>query len=182
MLKDFKPALFFLAKFLAIYFVGNILYGVYVESCGNSADAITKSVTVQTVKLLNLLDPSISTEVNQNEPTVFIKKGTSTVINVFEGCNGINVMIVFVAFLIAFGGPKKKLIWFLLFGLLIIHLTNLVRLCLLYYVAQHYEHYFYYVHKYFFTAILYLIVFALWVIWVVKFNIKPIGSSRQHDE
>ena len=81
-------------------------------------------------------------------------------------------MIVFVAFLVAFGGQRKKLSWFLPAGMVIIHLSNIARIALLYFVAVGYQHYFYYVHKYVFTAAIYVIVFLLWVIWVVKINGK----------
>lgn len=172
MLRDFKPALLFLAKFLAFYFIANIIYGIYVESCGNLPDMFTQQVSTQTAFFLKKIDSSIDTEISKNEPQVSLKSGGEVVLNVFEGCNGINVMIVFVAFLIAFGGQAKKLVWFLFSGLIIIHLTNIMRLSLLYYVAQHYKIYFYFIHKYIFTAILYLIVIVLWVIWVFKVNVK----------
>ncbi len=175
MLKDFKPALFFLAKFLAFYFIANILYGIYIESCGNSPDAITRQVSVQTATFLNQFDSPVSTEININRPTVFIKNGSKVILSVFEGCNGINVIIVFVAFLFAFSGSIKNMLWFIPVGILIIHIANLLRLSLLYIVAIKYSHYFYYFHKYFFTAILYMIVCSLWALWVLKFSVinKP---------
>jgi exosortase family protein XrtF len=178
MLKDFKPALIFLAKFLIFYFVSNIAYGAFVESYKPAPDPITDQVTRQTAGLLHIADNTVHAIVNKKAPTVFIKRGEVIVVNVFEGCNGVNVMIVFVAFLIAFGRPKKKLIIFLVFGLCMIHLANLGRLSLLYYTAQHYQQYFYFFHKYFFTAILYLIVFALWIIWVVRFNNKAYQNTK----
>ncbi len=75
-------------------------------------------------------------------------------------------MIVFAAFLAAFGGSMKKLGWFLPLGIVLIHLSNLARIILLYVVAVGYQHYFYYVHKYVFTAAIYAMVFALWIVWV----------------
>src|SRR6187549_2028952 len=111
MVENFKPALLFLAKFLAIYFIGNILYGLYVESCGSAPDVFTRGVTQQVTLVLKSFDAKVHSDVNANAPTVFIEKAGVVVLNVYEGCNGINVVIVFVAFLVAFGGPKKKLVW-----------------------------------------------------------------------
>lgn len=178
MLNDFKPALLFLSKFLAIYFAGNILYGIYVESCGNTPDVFTRNAAFQTTLLLKAFDGDVYAEINQRAPTVLIERPGMVVLNVYEGCNGLNVMIVFVAFLVAFGGPLKKMVWFTIIGLIIIHFANLGRLSLLYYVAQHFENYFYFVHKYFFTAILYLVVFMLWIIWAVRFNAKPASNGK----
>lgn len=171
MLKEFKPALAFLGKFLAIYFLGNILYGLFIESYHTHPDAITINVTHQANTLLSLLGPTLNVQPDLYAPTVLLMKEHRVILAVYEGCNGINVMIIFVAFVLAFGGPFKKMVWFLPVGLVVIHLCNLFRISFLYFIVQHYERYFYYVHKYFFTAILYLVIFALWAIWVVRFNV-----------
>lgn len=176
MIENFKPALFFLAKFLGVYFVGNVIYGLYIESCGNRPDVFTKVAASQTADIIHQVDAGIYSQLNENGPTVFVRDSEHIWLNIYEGCNGLNVMIVFVAFLFAFGGPLKRLVWFIPIGLLALHVANLGRLALLYFVTLHYEQYFYFVHKYFFTAILYLIVFILWIIWVARFNPKPSKS------
>lgn len=169
---EFKPALYFLGKFLAFYFAGNILYGLYVESYEQRPDGMTLSTTAQTSWLLNRMgyDADLG-DVPGTRKVALIESG-DVVLFVFEGCNGINVMIVFVAFLVAFGGPWKALAVFLPAGLLIIHLFNLLRISLLYFLAERQSTQFYYYHKYFFTATLYLVVFGLWALWVIKFNEK----------
>ncbi|MFZ6012218.1 MAG: exosortase family protein XrtF [Bacteroidota bacterium] len=172
MLKEFKPSFVFLAKFLVIYVVGNTLYGIYIESFVQQPDRITAVVASQTSFALNTCGAETYVEQNTVGPTVLLKENGRVMLNIFEGCNGINVMIIFVAFIVAFGGPRKPMLWFLILGLAIIHVSNLFRISLLYYVARFFRDYFYYVHKYFFTGILYLIVFALWTMWVLRFNDK----------
>lgn len=172
MIREFRPALMFLGKFLALYLAGNILYGIYIESSGNRPDGLTRIVTVHTVVLLNISGYQITTENHPSEPKVRLKHQQVPVLNIFEGCNGINVMIVFVAFVVAFGGPVRKMMLFIPAGLMIIHFSNLLRLALLFYLADHNNEQFYYYHKYFFTATLYLVVFALWAVWVIRFNEK----------
>lgn len=179
MWKEFKPSFLFLGKFLAIYFIGNIAYGLFVESYGDRADDVTRCTTIQTSRALNFMGERTSTIMNPHGPTVFLKNGSQVVLNVFEGCNGLNVIIIFIAFILAFGGSIRKMIWFLPMGVAIIHLCNLLRLSLLYFTAQHFEHYFYFVHKYFFTAILYLIIFALWSLWIIRFNVRSSQEESQ---
>lgn len=166
MLREFKPSLFFLLRFLAVYFAGNMIYGLFITSFENDADPITYLVTHQTSWLINLLGHSTSAQPNTYLPTVLLREQGETVLSVYEGCNGINVMVVFVAFLVAYSGPLQRMAWFLPLGLLIIHFSNLLRIGLLYFVSKFYESYFFYVHKYFFTAIIYVVVVALWIIWV----------------
>ena len=170
MLNEFKPSLFFLGKFLAVYLAGNIIYGLWVRAVAPQADSMTKVMTEQTSLVLNTFGENTSVVASDHGPTMWLQKSSKTILNVFEGCNGINVMIVFLAFIVAFGGALKKMFWFVPAGLVCIHLFNLIRIALLYVVAQHYQRYFYYVHKYIFTAFLYLIVLMLWGLWVAKLS------------
>src|SRR5690606_20854765 len=94
------------------------------------------------------------------------------ILAVYEGCNGINVMIIFVAFLLAFGPMVKAMLWFLPLGLFMIHMMNLVRITLLFWVSIYVESLMYFTHKYFFTATLYVVVFILWVWWVKRFALR----------
>lgn len=177
MLREFKPALFFLGKFLGIYIIGNVLYGFYIDAYQPKADPVTWWVTEQTSAGMQVVGEETTYQQNPYKPSIALMQEGDTIINIFEGCNGLNVMIVFIAFVIAFGGGGKHIWWFIPAGLVIIHLANLFRVGLLYFVARHYEQYFYYVHKYIFTAVLYLVIFILWAIWVMKFNGKSKNSS-----
>ena len=69
------------------------------------------------------------------------------------------------SFLVAFGGKIKNMLIYIVIGCLILHVANLLRIILLYETAVHRPLFFYYFHKYFFTAVLYLIVFVLWIQW-----------------
>lgn len=169
MIKEFKPALRFLGVFVGLYLTMNLFYGWWITTY-DEADPATVSVTHQSSILLNLLGEDAYTKPKFNTPTISILKGSHIVVNVFEGCNGINVAIVFLAFMVAFGGDRKKMLWFIPLGLLIIHIANLLRVSGLYLVAEYFQQYFYYVHKYAFTASIYLIVFILWWWWIEKIN------------
>ena len=170
LLREFKPALMFLGKFLALYFVGNILYGLYVESYDPQPDAVTRLVTAQTSWLLDLAGYETSFHDVPGESNIAFKESQDVVLYVYEGCNGINVMIVFIAFLFAFGGSLRKMALFLPLGVLIIHLFNLLRITFLFYLALHHSNQFYFYHKYLFTATLYAVVLGLWALWVIRFN------------
>lgn len=172
LIKEFAPSLLFLGKFLAIYFVGNIVYGLFIESYDHQPDPITSGVTHQTAWLLKGLGYEIYAENYQDRAKVALKADSRYVLNVYEGCNGINVFIVFIAFLIAYGGPVKLLAVFIPAGLILIHITNLFRISLLFYLSLEQPDQFYFFHKYFFTITLYLVVILLWALWILRFNGK----------
>lgn len=173
LLEEFRPALLFLGKFLLLYFVANIVYGIYIESFDEKPDGLTHLVSAQSAAVLKCFGYNTTWEDAAGVPKVALKDGGHVVLNVYEGCNGINVMIVFAAFIFAFGGPVRPVWIFLIAGLVIIHLFNLARVGLLFYLAVGDSPQFYYYHKYFFTAVLYAVVFGLWAIWVIRFNERP---------
>jgi exosortase family protein XrtF len=163
------PALKFLGIFLGVYLIGNLLYGFYIESNYPLADHVTQMVSNQSSWLINLsVGKSTQDVLSEVSPVVLILENGKMVLRVYEGCNGINVMIVFVAFLFSFGGISRQGIWFMLAGILIIHMANLCRIAMLFWVAKEYQSYFYYVHKYLFTAALYVIVIVLWWGWIFR--------------
>jgi exosortase family protein XrtF len=174
-LKEFRPALRFVMIFAGVYLAGNLLYGLYIEFYRPLPDPMTWWVTQQVASLLTMFGNPTDILNVSNEPIVILKKAGDvgkTVLRVFEGCNGLNVLIVFSAFVIAFGGRLKPMVIFLLIGGVVVHLANLSRIILLYYTALHRPTLFYYFHKYFFTAVLYLVVFGLWIIWT-RMKTKP---------
>lgn len=170
MLKEFKPALLFVAKFLAIYFVGNILYGIYVESFNQVADPITNWVTLQSVEILNNVGEVTEAYEDEFVPNIHILLNDRSVISIYEGCNGVNVMVIFIAFLIAFGGKWIKMLWFIPVGIIGIHLTNLTRIVLLFFVAEYHPNLMYFTHKYLFTGFIYAFVLLLWYLWATRIS------------
>ena len=178
MLSQFRPALRFLVVFLATYFVGNIIYGLYVEFFRPLPDPVTVWVTTQAAQALSLSGMLTTATSSSTEPIVWLKDESKTVLGVFEGCNGISVGIVFFSFLVAFGGKARRMIIFALGGFIVLHVANLFRIILLYYTARNRPFVFYYFHKYLFTAVLYLVVFALWFLWT---RMKVSGNGHAEE-
>lgn len=167
---EFRPTILFLIKFVGIYLVGNILYGLYITSYEPQPDPVTHVVTDQTALVLNACGYPVEVEDRKQKPTTDLIYLGKARLSVYEGCNGLNTMIIFVAFLFSFGPVSKTLLWFVPLGLLIIHLMNLARISLLFFVAEYMPNAMYFTHKYFFTAILYVVIFVLWVWWVKRYS------------
>jgi exosortase family protein XrtF len=169
---EFRPTIFFLLKFLGIFLIGNLLYGWFVTSWLPQADPLTVWASDQSAWVLNLVGSPVSVHEYAGKSHVYLQVNKKAILTVFEGCNGVNVVIVFFSFLLAFGPYTKSLIWFSLLGLFVIHLSNVARIVLLFFVTQHFPDQLFFVHKYLFTAFIYLFVFLLWIWWVIKFA-KP---------
>jgi len=171
MITSVKPALRFLMIFLVTYVGLSLSYGLWIESVKNKADWLTWEVTRQVAELVSLKGNEVTLEPNPKAPTILVRNESRIVLEVFEGCNGVNVMIVFLSFVLAFGGTNKFRIGiFMLAGVILIHLANLLRLFALYSLALQNSKLFYYYHKFIFTASLYVMIFILWWVWINRWS------------
>lgn len=169
--QEFKPSIFFLLKFVGLYILLSVIYGLYIESVEPLPDWATISVTKQAANLVSLLGWTSDTSNHPTMPTTTIYHAGKAIVSVYEGCNGINVGIIFICFMIAFGSYNRKLIWFSLGGLIFIHLINLLRIVGLFWVVIYLPNAVYFTHKYLFTAIIYAAVFLVWLVWI-RVNFK----------
>ncbi|MBN8575735.1 MAG: exosortase family protein XrtF [Cytophagales bacterium] len=165
-MKAINPALRFVLVFVGLYFILNVMYGLWISTFEHRADPLTTTITRQTSQVLNWAGDSTTWLPAEDKPTVGILQAGRRIISVYEGCNSLNVMIVFVAFVVAYKGKFRMAALFVPMGLLIIYLINILRIILLYTVALHWSAYFYYFHKYLFTAVIYAVVFLLWLWWM----------------
>lgn len=165
-LKEFKPTIFFLAKFVGLYVVLNLLYGFYITSYHPNPDPITTLASNNSAFVLRIFGTDVTAVDSLKKPTTSLVCDGKSIVSVYEGCNGANVVIVFLAFIIAFGPFTKRMLWFIPLGILCIHLINLGRISLLFWVSNSMPKYMYFTHKYLFTAIIYVAVLILWVWWV----------------
>ena len=170
--QDFKPSIFFLAKFIGFYIVLNIAYGFYLDASQGQADIMTKWVTEQTAAIIDSYEDKIATGPKADLKSIFIFKDSQAILSVYEGCNGLNVMVIFVSFLIAYGKIGTRMLWFIPLGLVVIHLFNLLRILLLFHVTISMPDFLYFSHKYLFTAFIYVGVLVMWAIWIFKVNEK----------
>ena len=165
-LKPFLPALYFVLRFVALYVAGNLLYGWMVSSYDPAPDPVTRVIAGQTSVILDFSGFPSAIKDSSTLPNVMLSWNSRNVLAIYEGCNGLNVMIIFLAFILAMGPYVKRMWWFIPAGLSVIHIMNLARIFGLFMVAVYLPEQFYFVHKYLFTAFLYVIVFLIWVLWI----------------
>ena len=176
MLREFKPTIIFLLKFGLIFGLGSFLYGWYIKSYQNleppQPDPITNWVATQTNAVVNALGYDAKLWYPEDQPlvVVYIVGYEDDNVTFYEGCNGINIMILFLAFVMAFGGNNRARLWFIPSGLVAIHLFNLIRLGSLSIMATVSHSAFHFFHKFAFTGVIYAFVLVLWYFWATRFS------------
>jgi len=164
--RDNRKAVRFILVFAGMYLALNFIYGIYIQLYYPTSDPFTRAVTSQVTWLLALTDPSVSDAPAPFSSNIAVSNRNGTVLYVFEGCNGLNVMIVYVTFLLSFRGSIGRTVRFAAAGLLGIHVFNIIRIGLLYFVTLYFKSQLYFFHKYLFTGAIYVFVFTLWYFWV----------------
>ncbi|MCY1490035.1 Transmembrane exosortase [compost metagenome] len=170
---QYRPFFIFLLKFFVTYGVLTFFYQLYLNSFDAArfeTDGFTKFVATQTNDGLLLFGQDAYTLPHPSQPSVKLFLNEKFIARVVEGCNAMSVMILFVAFVIAFKGKWKHTVLFVLAGILIIHVLNILRIALLAIALYHYPQYEHVLHGVIFPLFIYGVVFGLWVLWVQKYS------------
>ncbi|AYN00555.1 exosortase family protein XrtF [Chryseobacterium sp. 3008163] len=176
MLKDFKPVLGILLRFIIIYLVLLFGYQFYLNSFkAQGLDPFSRLIADHVVLVQNALNyPSRLYDDVPNEQMYFYVKD-KTVTRMVEGCNAVSVIILFVAFVFAFYKGTKTFV-FIVAGLVALYIMNILRIAGLNIVTRDYSQYNKIAHDYVFPAIIYGSVVILWMIWIKFFALKNENS------
>jgi exosortase family protein XrtF len=172
-LKEYKPFLLFLAKFFLSYLVLTMVYNFYLshfDADKFETDGFTNLVSRQVVQTLHFVDDEVFSEPNLTEASVNVFYKQKWVARIIEGCNALSVIILFVSFVVAFSGKWKPTVVFILVGIALVHVFNVVRIATLCMAIYHLPAYSKFLHDVMFPLVIYGLVFILWIVWVNKFS------------
>jgi len=168
----YKLVVRFITTFLIVYGIFSLIYRGYLEYSKTSKyypDYVTNLVAKQTRTLLEALDYRAIVEPHPDEASMKLIINEKYVARIVEGCNSVSIIILFASFIIAFAGDKKTTIFYILVGSVLIYSANLIRVVLLTAGLYHYPWRKDILHNVIFPAIIYCMVFLLWMLWVNRF-------------
>ena len=162
-------------KFFITYSVLFLSYSFYLDRTQQKGDVfscspITQTVAYHTQKLANFFGYNATVYQHETELTMKFYVGDIYAIRIVEGCNAVSIIILFIAFIIAFAGSIKATILFGLAGSFLIYAINIIRIFVLSLLLYKFPEYRNLLHGLLFPAIIYGTVFLLWIIWVNKFS------------
>jgi exosortase family protein XrtF len=180
-LQKYKPFLIFLGKFLFTYFLLLFLYQMYLNSFDAAKfepDGATKLVSGNTVWFLKTIGHNAEIYPHPRESSYKLFLDSRSVARIVEGCNAVSVMILFVAFIVAFSSKFLRTFLFIIFGILLIHVLNVIRIGLISVAMRNYPEYKAMLHDIVFPLFIYGVVFGLWVLWINKFSFYAKKNPR----
>jgi exosortase family protein XrtF len=172
--EQYRPFFIFLLKFFGVYVALTLVYQWYLSKFDGAVsfevDGFTQTVAHQVQWVLQFLNYDCTLLPHEHQASVKLILNQVYVSRVVEGCNALSVMILFVAFVIAFSGKWKHTIGFIVFGIVLIHMLNVLRIALLSLALFYHPEQEPILHGVVFPLFIYGVVFGLWVIWVNKFS------------
>ncbi|EKB58845.1 exosortase family protein XrtF [Bergeyella zoohelcum] len=170
MLKDLKPALGILFRFILIYFVLFIGYQWYLKSTEvGGLDPYSRWVAGQVNTVQEFLGYPSHTEHFPQWSTEYFYINHQAVTRMVEGCNAISVMMLCIAFVFAFyqGG---KTWWYAVGSICFLHVINVLRIAGINLIYVEYEAYSEPAHDYLFPVVIYGSVVGIWLVWMKMVN------------
>ncbi|MFC5194725.1 exosortase family protein XrtF [Bizionia hallyeonensis] len=172
-LQKYKSVIRFILTFLLVYAVMTFGYKFYLQLSTGAVyypDYMTHIVAQQSADLLQTLGYEAQVLPHPDEASMKLFINEKYVARVIEGCNSVSVIILFMAFILAFSGRFKTTIIYLLAGSVLIYVVNLFRVVILSVGLYHYPWRKDILHTVIFPAIIYGMVCLLWVVWVNRFS------------
>lgn len=173
-MKKYKKIILFLLKFLGSYAIMVLLYVTFLNATQETenqfvCDPITQKVAQQTVDLLLFFKVKSFTDQSVDELSFRLFVEDKFVARVVEGCNSISVIIIFIAFILSFSGKFKVTMLYMLAGIFIIYLVNIIRIAFIAFTIYKFPAYSDFLHQIIFPLIIYGTTFLLWIIWINYF-------------
>ena len=176
MLKDFKPVLGILLRFIIIYLVLLFAYQFYLNSFKEQGlDPYSRFIAENVAFIQNKMGYTtlLYNDVPKEQVWFYVNKVYVT--RMVEGCNAISVIILFVAFIFAFYKGTKTFV-FIAASLFILYIMNVLRIVGLNIISRDYLEYNKIGHDYVFPAVIYGSVVVLWLVWIKFFALKNENS------
>lgn len=155
-----SPILKFIAKALVIFVIWYMLYELWLLPEGSLDHWLSLNIIGVSAGIIDLLGYDVFT-VNR-----IIGIGEYPGIEIIDGCNGIAAMGLFLGFILAYPGDWKNKASFCFVGIGIIYVVNILRVITLTITQANWPEFFDFTHDYSTTAIFYIVIFVLWMVWV----------------
>lgn len=154
-----NPIYVFALKGILVYIVWYIFYDLWLLPDGRVDEWLSLHIIDVSAGILSLMGFDVY--------TIFRVIGIDQAagIEIVNGCNGLSAIGLFIGFIAAYPGDNTKRWLFMVTGMGVIYLVNVLRIVVLAITQVYWSDFFHFTHDYSTTAIFYIVIFILWVIW-----------------
>lgn len=173
-----KPLTRFLLKSVVLYLGWHLLWYNWIEPDGRLNHYLTYNTAWISEVMINAFSSDAYSLSPFSEENTYLFRNQLPVVLIEHGCNGLILMVLFAAFVIAFPGPWRQKLWYVPAGILVIYLINSLRVIGLALNQIFSKNSFEFNHKYTFTILVYGAIMLFWMIWVNRFSGIQNGGKK----
>lgn len=93
-------------------------------------------------------------------------------VRIIPPCLAVSLMALFAGFIICYPGEKRSKFWYIPLGIILIMLTNILRITAMALLSYHAPEMLNFYHRYVFKFFIHGFILLLWIIWIRKYGIK----------
>lgn len=182
------PIRLFLGKALLFFILWKVIYAFFLIDSFVVDTVLTKHVADASTYVLN--NSGIATGFSVivesftkiyagetiNNVAASIYRDGDRVLLVASACNGLELLVLYAGFIICMPSSIKRKLIYLVLGIILLDLINILRCVGLIYLYEYFQTYFDFAHHYLFKAVVYLATFLIWMYFSRKINLneKPV--------
>ena len=172
--KDGKPLFnkkvsFFFIKLFVLFSLWFVCYIALLYPGRVIDKPLTDFLTASVTKSINALSSEqIGWIADTERPCTHLTKNGVAVFDIYDVCNGIDLMFIYVGVLFLLPYSFKRKIAFGIGGIIAIILLNIIRITSLYFIYVYHRSAFDFSHHYLFTLLMYVLIFYGWLLFVKK--------------
>jgi len=178
------PIRLFLGKALLLFIAWKIVYSFFLFDSQLIDKILTKHVGDASVFMLNKSsfmsgfssviehNSEIHAGKTINNSVSAIYHNGYKVLNIANVCNGLELLILYMGFIVCMPSNIKRKIIYIVLGVIVLDFINILRCVGLIYLYEYFQAYFDFAHHYLFKAIIYLSTFLLWMRFSRKINLN----------
>lgn len=154
-----RSVITFFVKAVAIYGLWYVVYDLWIQPSG----VLDRWVSIHVAQWAGGALSILGEEVLVSGRSIWTSPEHGVV--VADGCNGLTTIGLFVGFVLAYPGSTLRRALFIPLGMMVLYLSNVVRVAALGYFREHWTTAFDLIHGIGAPAFFYVIVLGLWVVW-----------------
>lgn len=161
----------FFIKLFLVFSIWFVCYTLLLKPGRIIDKPLTNLITIAVTKSINIFSPSTSPLTwmeNQEKPCTHLIRDNAAVFDIYDVCNGVDLMFIYLGVLFLLPYPLKRKIAYGTGGVVAIILMNIIRICSLYFIYVYHRSAFDFSHHYLFTLLMYVLIFYGWLLFVKK--------------
>ena len=163
-----RPVVRFFVKAFLLFVVWKALY-IFLLLPGRVLDRpLTRFVGNASVSALNVLAGGSAYTATEVKESMDIRRNGEQTLRVADACNALELMVLYIGFILCFPAPGRRKAVFIFSGCLLITLFNVLRCMALVQIFVDYRTYLDFSHHFLFTFLIYAFIFLLWYIFTKK--------------